>query len=77
MTELTLADGTRILFSYEKPVAGWDEDGAFRTWEHHSRTTTRHINEYLGGKDVGYKVSPKFFNTLFLCSYASGIKQSI
>lgn len=68
MTELTLDDGTKILFSYETPVAGWDNDGAFRTTEHYSPTTTRHINQYLGGKDVGYKVSPNFFDRLFLCN---------
>ena len=64
MTELTLANGTRVLFSYETPVAGWDDDGAFRTMEHYSPTTTRHINQYLGGKDVGYKVCQAFINQL-------------
>ena len=64
MTELTLDNGTKILFSYETPVAGWDDDGAFRTMDHCSPTTTRHINQYLGGKDVGYKVAQSFINQL-------------
>lgn len=64
MTELTLDSGTRVLFSYETPVAGWDDDGAFRTMEHYSPTTTRHINQYLGGKHVGYKVSQQFIDNL-------------
>ena len=64
MTELTLDNGTKVLFSYETPVAGWDDDGAFRTMEHYSPTTTRHINQYLGGKDIGYKVCQEFINRL-------------
>lgn len=52
MTELTLGS-TTILFSYETPVAGYDDEGAFRTLEHYSPTTTKHINKYLGGKGVG------------------------
>jgi hypothetical protein len=34
-------------------VAGYDEHGAFRTDEKFSVTTSKHINRYLGGKDVG------------------------
>ena len=30
-------------------VAGWDDEGAFRTAKYWSSTTTRHINKYLGG----------------------------
>lgn len=52
MTELT-TNGTSILFSYETPVAGYDNQGAFRTDQHYSSTTTKHINKYLGGKGVG------------------------
>ena len=49
MTELETKDGTSVLFSYETPVAGWDDKGAFRTDEYWSKTTTRHINKYLNG----------------------------
>lgn len=51
MTEMTV-NGTSILFSYETPVAGYDNQGAFRTDQHYSSTTTKHINKYLGGKGV-------------------------
>jgi hypothetical protein len=48
-TELQVG-GLRVLFSYETPVAGHIEGrGYFRTTEHYSTTTSRHINQYLGG----------------------------
>ena len=56
-TELTYrteaGEDISILFSYETPVAGYDEHGAFRTDEKFSSTTSKHINQYLNGKDVG------------------------
>ena len=56
-TELTYrndnGEDISILFSYETPVAGYDDHGAFRTDEKFSVTTSKHINRYLGGKDVG------------------------
>jgi len=52
MTEATV-NGITLLYSYETPVAGYDEHGAFRTDEKFSVTTSKHINKYLGGKDVG------------------------
>jgi len=48
VTELTIND-TSVMFSYETPVAGWNDDGAFRTDEKFSVTTTKHINKYLAG----------------------------
>jgi len=48
VTELTIND-TNVMFSYETPVAGWNDDGAFRTDEKFSVTTTKHINKYLAG----------------------------
>mgnify|MGYP001571199357 FL=1 len=36
-----------LLFSYETPVAGWDETGPFKTERKFSSTTTKHINKYL------------------------------
>ena len=52
MTEATVNNIT-LLYSYETPVAGYDDKGAFRTDEKFSSTTSKHINKYLGGKDVG------------------------
>jgi len=63
MTELTVGD-TTVLFSYRTPVAGWDSLGAFRTSKHYSSTTSRHINKYLGGKDIGREVDQDYILTL-------------
>ena len=52
MTEATVNNIT-LLYSYETPVAGYDDQGAFRTDEKFSRTTRKNINQYLGGADVG------------------------
>ena len=56
--------GKSILFSYSTPVAGWDENGAFRTDEKFSVTTSKHINKYLGGKDVGRVVEQSLIEGL-------------
>ena len=50
MTELAV-DNTSILFSYETPVAGWDDHGAFETENYYSVTTSKHISKYFGGKE--------------------------
>ena len=63
MNEIVV-EGKYILFSYKTPVAGWDESGAFRTEDFFSVTTSKHINKYLGGKDVGRKASQKFIEDL-------------
>ena len=61
MTELEM-DGIKVLYSYETPVAGYDVNGAFRTNTKYSVTTSRHINKYLGGRDVGRMVTQQFIN---------------
>lgn len=49
-TELTLANGYVVLFSYETPVAACRPMGGFiRTSEYYSRTTSKHINQWLNG----------------------------
>lgn len=63
VTELTIG-GTTIMFSYQTPVAGYDDQGAFRTDQRYSVTTTRQINQYLGGKDIGRTVSQDYINSL-------------
>jgi len=63
VTELTL-DNTTIMFSYETPVAGYDEHGAFRTDRKYKVTTSRQINQYLGGKDIGRTVPQDYINQL-------------
>jgi hypothetical protein len=45
---LTLDDGTRVLFSYETPVA-FERMGRFsRTSRKYSVTTSKHINAWVG-----------------------------
>ena len=45
---LTLGNGTKILFSYETPVAVKVAGGeTLKTARFHSRTTSRHITEWL------------------------------
>lgn len=48
MTEIIADNGSKIMFSYETPVAGYlNNYGFFRTQTKHSVTTTKHINKYL------------------------------
>ena len=63
MTELNI-NGVSVLFSYSTPVAGWDDKGAFRTSTYYSTTTTRHINKYLGGKNIGRRVDQEYINSI-------------
>tara|TARA_R110002020_G_scaffold141155_4_gene312800 strand:- start:515 stop:802 length:288 start_codon:yes stop_codon:yes gene_type:complete len=49
-TEITTETGTRILFSYETPVAVINSQGdCFTTEKKYSNTTTRHINKWVNG----------------------------
>jgi len=51
-TELSLNNGNSIFFSYETPVAGHDLiKGYFKTGTYYSRTTSKHINNYLKHAD--------------------------
>ena len=50
-TAFWAASRASILFSYETPVAGWDDEGAFETEDYYSVTTSKHINKYFGGKE--------------------------
>ena len=63
MTEVNV-NGKSVLFSSETPVAGWCEQGAFRTEDKFSMTTSKHINKYLGGKDVGRTVPQAWIESL-------------
>ena len=49
MTQLDLADGTSVLFSYKTPVAALTDNGYYRTSTKWSVTTSRHINKWLQG----------------------------
>ena len=65
MTQLDLADGTSVLFSYRTPVACLTDNGYYRTSKKWSVTTSRHINKSLGG--VLAKEQPQQFFDQF-CS---------
>jgi hypothetical protein len=60
-----------ILFSYSTPVAARiiDQDGAhyYKTEEHYSSTTTKHVNQFLPKpqEEFGVEVKPQsFFDSL-------------
>ena len=63
-SEITFASGLTIFYSYNTPVAGWDDEGPFRTSTKWSVTTSRHINKYLGGSDIGRTVSQEWIQGL-------------
>lgn len=76
MTEITWTDKNdgceiSVLFSYNTPVAGYDDRGAFRTDQYFSKTTSAHINKYLGGKNIGIVRKQEFIEQL--CSL-SGVR---
>jgi hypothetical protein len=48
---LVLDDKNEILFSYETPVAALYDGTAVVTSKRYSTTTSRHINEWLEGRD--------------------------
>lgn len=48
-TELRLANGTRILFSYRTPVAAYVPGrGYIKSGTRYSVTTSRHVNQWIG-----------------------------
>lgn len=65
MTEVEIKPGVKILFSYKTPVAYHDFNNGvvYRTAKKWSATTTRHINQWLGG--FGDEERPQeFFDNL-------------
>jgi len=63
MTELTLQDGTKVLFSYKTPVAAEVNGTYVRTSKKWSMTTSKHINKWLDGVKAEEADQP-FFDTL-------------
>ena len=63
-TQINLADGHQVFFSYNTPVAARTPDYEYyRTERKWSVTTSRHINKWLDG--VNAKVLPQdFFDNL-------------
>jgi hypothetical protein len=58
LTELQIND-MNIAFSYSTPVAGWDDQGAFKTDKKFSATTSKHIKKYLGEAFDNARVVPQ------------------
>jgi len=54
---------TAVLYSYATPVAGYDHEGAFKTEQWYSSTTTRHVNKYTAG-DEARVVEQSFIDNL-------------
>ena len=51
-TLLALPSGSEIFYSYDTPVAAQVAGELFRTKEYYSRTTSKHITQYLNGRDA-------------------------
>ena len=51
-TELTLANGTRVFYSYETPVAAVVGGKSYRTDKKWSATTSRHIGQWCGNAET-------------------------
>ena len=63
-----LLDGTvTVLFSYDTPVAVQAPDGVLFKTNYKHRTTTRHINKWLKGRNAIEK-DQFFFNHLLVCT---------
>jgi hypothetical protein len=64
MTELVLNDGTKVLFSYETPVAASTPAMAYKTAKKWSNTTTRHINKWFMSVGAIQEMPQEYFDNL-------------
>lgn len=62
MLEVILADGIHILFSYDTPVASWQNGRYYKTDYKWSKTTARHISRW--GASVAIIKSQDYFDNL-------------
>ena len=63
-TEIEIAGGARVLYSYNTPVAAFVPGrGLCRTEKRWSSTTSKHINQWLDGATAEEKPQT-FFDTL-------------
>jgi hypothetical protein len=63
MTVLVFEDGSSVLFSYETPVAACKNYQFYKTKTKWSRTTSRHINQWLEGCSA-IEEEQEFFDNL-------------
>lgn len=63
-TEVTF-ENVKVLFSYQTPVVyeilSGDQSGIYKTDKFWSRTTSKHINKWLDGRDAGL-VEQQYFD---------------
>lgn len=69
MTELVLNDGTQVLFSYETPVACFQNNKFYKTSHKWSRTTSKHIGKWANmfwnvSFDQWHDMPQDYFNNL-------------
>jgi hypothetical protein len=69
MTELLLNDGTQVLFSYETPVACFQNNKFYKTSHKWSRTTSKHIGKWANmfwnvSFDQWHDMPQDYFNNL-------------
>lgn len=60
-TEITLANGAQVLFSYSTPVAAWIDGQFYKTEQQYSKTTSRHVNAWT---HCAVSKPQEFFNQL-------------
>ena len=51
-TLLALPSGSEIFYSYDTPVAAQVAGEFYKTKEYFSRTTSKHITQYLNGREA-------------------------
>ena len=51
-TLLTLSSGSEIFYSYNTPVACKVSGDLYKTKEYYSKTTCKHITQYLNGREA-------------------------
>ena len=49
---LTLSSGSEIFYSYNTPVACKVSGDFYKTKEYYSKTTCKHITQYLNGREA-------------------------
>ena len=62
-TLLTLSSGSEIFYSYNTPVACKVSGEFYKTNEYYSRTTSKHITQYLNGR-YAHPVDQSFINQI-------------
>tara|TARA_Y100000401_G_scaffold53996_1_gene42438 strand:- start:229 stop:456 length:228 start_codon:yes stop_codon:yes gene_type:complete len=62
-TLLTLSSGSEIFYSYNTPVAAKVSGEFYKTNEYYSKTTSKHITQYLNGR-YAHPVEQSFINQI-------------